>query len=516
MADVVKIINAPNFNDEETPTLKYSVLYSMLNKITSMRAFISLDGTTAISDKRTISQYVDSCPFSLSTNERNKLRSAVTQNSTIRVYYVIECEYPGTVFTTRAAATMTLINHEPLLSPTITMLDGRTLELTGNANSIIANYTPVSFNMGVTTRKGAAVAYRQVVNGSTVKTNISSGNISPVTSNTFYFRAEDSRGLRVEKAITKNLVPYVKLTASLETQPMTANGSLTFTIRGQYYNGSFGAKNNTMELEYAIREVGQDINWTRVGYITPTTSGNTYTYTRTISGLAYNKEYELTVNVIDELTPVQSVSKVVTAIPVFDWGKNDFKHNTDVELATGKAITAYNSDNVNTELLSLTKDDVLRIGYGGIAYSTGETHLLGEDIAIQANGRINLHANQVAFNDNIMKDFVIEEATNGTWHYRKWNSGRVELSGYKNINSEACNTALGGMYRTAVLSSPAFPFTVYNPKTVSSYNSAGYGALIWNTTLETSSKPADFYLIRPTSSAAISGVVNYYTVGTWR
>jgi len=49
-----------------------------------------------------------------------------------------------------------------------------------------------------------------------------------------------------------DLVPYVKLTNNLVVDSFTALGALTFTVKGKYYSGSFGAQDNTMEVELAL------------------------------------------------------------------------------------------------------------------------------------------------------------------------------------------------------------------------------------------------------------------------
>jgi hypothetical protein len=92
----------------------------------------------------------------------------------------------------------------------------------------------------------------------------------------------------------------------------------------------------------------------------------------------------------------------------------------------------------------------------------------------------------------------------------------VELYGYQSVGNVSCLVALGNMYRTVVMTPPNFPFTVYSPKTVATYESDGYGAFLWPTTLTTTAKPFDYYLVRPTSSNSISGKVNFHVQGSWK
>jgi hypothetical protein len=195
----------------------------------------------------------------------------------------------------------------------------------------------------------------------------------------------------------------------------------------------------------------------RLGAVSPDVSGEDYSFSYTIEGLNYNEQYELTVNAIDELTPVQAAKTVIATTPLFDWSDTDFHHHTEVHFSS--------------------------------------------DLYIK---------------DELLADYVIEEDSSGSWSYRKWYSGKVDLWGTLDIDSLPCNNALGGWYRTAVQSSPSFPFSIINPIVTVTYESAGFGALVWATTNTNTSKPFDFYLIRPTSSAAITGRVNYSVSGSWK
>lgn len=111
---------------------------------------------------------------------------------------------------------------------------------------------------------------------------------------------------------------------------------------------------------------------------------------------------------------------------------------------------------------------------------------------------------------------VAESGTSGIWAYTKWTDGRVELSGDYTITDVACTTALGSWYRTAVLAPNAFPFTVYDPELVASYESDGYGAILWAATTTTTAKPANYYLIRPTSTTIADGKIALRVTGRWK
>lgn len=111
---------------------------------------------------------------------------------------------------------------------------------------------------------------------------------------------------------------------------------------------------------------------------------------------------------------------------------------------------------------------------------------------------------------------TVQEGTSGIWSYKKWSNGEVELWGTYSVSSIDCNVAIGNMYRTAVFTPTSFPFTVYNPNVVASYESTGYGAFLWATTSTTNTAPPNYYLIRPTSTTIASGKINFHVRGKWK
>lgn len=133
-------------------------------------------------------------------------------------------------------------------------------------------------------------------------------------------------------------------------------------------------------------------------------------------------------------------------------------------------------------------------------------------IDITADSTITLKAPTVK--DTYGEILSVDRGSSGIWEYKKWSNGDVELWGYYNY-SGACSTALGNMYRTGGITTPSFPFTVTSPNVTASYESDGYGAILWPYTKVTTSKPPNYYLVRPTSSTSISGKITFHVYGKW-
>lgn len=135
-------------------------------------------------------------------------------------------------------------------------------------------------------------------------------------------------------------------------------------------------------------------------------------------------------------------------------------------------------------------------------------------IELNSDGNIALLGTQVFDNFGVIDS--VEKGSSGIWTYRKYSSGHVELAGVYNVSNKACSTALGSMYRTDAFGVGSFPFTVYDPKLTASYESAGYGAMLWATSVTSTTQPPSYYLVRPTSATIASGKVIFHVTGRWK
>ena len=114
-----------------------------------------------------------------------------------------------------------------------------------------------------------------------------------------------------------------------------------------------------------------------------------------------------------------------------------------------------------------------------------------------------------------IENLSYEEGISGIWFFRKWGDGDVELFGTYSISNLACETEMGALFRSDVVSPGGFPFPVYNPNVVASYESDGFGALLWATTTAKTTQLPSYYLVRPESATITSGKINFYVIGKW-
>ena len=242
-------------------------------------------------------------------------------------------------------ATVSESESKPTLSPTASDSNTTTVALTGDSSKFIKYYSNAAVATGAAARNSATLKSQKIVCGAKSLAT-ASGTINAVESGSFTFSATDSRGYTTTQTVNKTLIEYIKLTCSLNAGAPTTAGVATLKISGNYFNGSFGAVANTLTVQYRYKTQGGTYgSWTET---TATKSGNTYNATATISGLDYQATYVFQARAVDKLITISTDEQARRTIPIFDWGKNDFKVNGDFRVTgattldgnlTGKYLT---------------------------------------------------------------------------------------------------------------------------------------------------------------------------------
>lgn len=189
------------------------------------------------------------------------------------------------------------------------------------------------------------------------------------------------------------------------------------------------------------------------------------------------------------------------------------------------------SPSARTDDVQIIGGDVQQLG-GDVSSLTEENFTLsGKLTSVQADietlnvNVTNLEATHSAFETSTAQNLeamdtkinnIVIEGTSGIWSYKKWSNGNAELWGSYSISNLSCSTEFGNaMYRTDPISVTVFPFTVYAPNLTASYESDGYGGILWATSATTQQGPPSYYLLRPTSATIVSGKIIFHVYGKW-
>lgn len=382
------ITSAPNFNDEENPTIQYSNPAG--SSVTKLEACISLDGPN--DDIRYQDHELDptatSYTFVLTEDERDILRRNTQNGSTTRtVKFCVRTILNGKVETSSVVRNFEVVKCIPQLQATIIETDDTINAVTGRTDVLIRNQGAARCEVFASGMKGAYIESCTVTCGNVVKsmTDIGQDTFDATIENPsdarFVFRVVDSRGqsasLTVDNEQENSWVQYIKPTCVLGNDQPNADGVLTLGVSGQYYDGYFDVyrdipqEENTILLYYRYAVVGEEMpsEWTMSEGENAEWSANKYRKQLSIQLPDYNKAYLVEVYAADKLRNTDVVSKMVKASPIFDWSDEDFNLNVKMNMGGHTVLRRNNSET--------------DIGYGNLVISSPEAQ---NGVYIRPNG----------------------------------------------------------------------------------------------------------------------------------
>ena len=507
------ITSAPSFNDEANPVLKYSNPAG--NNVSSLQACIAnSDGTTIYAAYRDISKTGTSYTFNLTTAERNALRNATPNSNTMTVRFYVKTEIDGNTFRNHSAKTLTITNGNPTLDPTVVDTGTKSITYTGDPNNkVIKGYNTMSVTFGTSAVKGATIKSQKVTCGA--KSRTADGTISNVESGDFVFTVTDSRGNTTTKTVKKTLINYFYPTVNFDALKLSTEGELSIGLKGKVWVGSFGATTNTYDLRYRYKESsGEWGSWATIT-LSPGSDGS-YTASKSITGLDYQKNYVVQAAVRDTLAPYDSNSiktpeKSVSALPVFDWGPSDFNFNVSICIPNGKAIRGKLTDGSYRSMLYMNTNNILSVGGGSNAPDAIRIATANNEGPVYVNG--------------VELDYIVAQGTeamgsNGTWHWEKWASGKAVCYGCRNYGNMGVSTAWGNLYRSETFTQ-SLPSGLFNaiPEVIEiTFRNGSYGAWIakHESSAPTTSSSGSFIVVRPASATINQAYISFNIIGRWK
>lgn len=447
---------APNFNDEENPTITYTNPAG--TSVTSLQACIANStGGVVYVPYRDISKTGTSYTFSLTSAERQTLQNAASTSNTLSVRFYIKTVVGGSTLYSSLAKTLTIKDGSVIIAPSVVDVNTATVALTGDKNKLIKYFSNASCTLGAQARKGATLTGQSIKNGANT-ISAASGTFNAVESGKFVFSATDSRQNTVEQTVTKTLIEYVKLTCNISEAAPDASGKLTFKVNGNYFSGSFGTSNNSLTVQYRYKVAGGSYgSWQSMS---ASVSGSSYTATVNITGLDYKTNYVFEARATDKLTTINSEVKQVKTLPVFDWSKDDFAFNVPVSIE-GDTIT-----------------------------------------------------------DFVIEQGTTSMGSNGTWYWRKWKSGRADCYGCRNYGNMGVSTAWGSLYRSESFaqSFPSGLFNAIPDVIDITFRASNFGAWIakHEASAPSSTSSGGFIVVRPASATLSQAYISFNIIGRWK
>lgn len=155
----------------------------------------------------------------------------------------------------------------------------------------------------------------------------------------------DKRGTTATQTKTWTLIPYRDITATGSVDRMSETGNtISFSLSGACFGGSFGAVANsvTVTYKYKLHNASAWTDGSETFTFTPSGSGETtYTYSNTLTGFAYDQQFDFQFTVTDMFTDATTRVLVLTVgIPVYGNGEDFFS-------VYGKSYLHFDRDNPN-------------------------------------------------------------------------------------------------------------------------------------------------------------------------
>ena len=384
------ISTAPNFNDEGNPAITYSNPAG--TAVTSLDACISLTGSKDDVPYRAISKTGTSYTFNLTDAERNTLRNACTTANSRTVKFYVRTVVGGTTFYSILDRTLTIVNANPTFTAAAADTMAHSIELTGDSSKLIKGYNTVAASITAAAYKGATISSYKIVNGGTT-INSSSGTFTNAENGSFSFEVTDSRGNKATSSITLDMVNYIPLTVNVDGKVVLSSvdstkADVSFTVNGNYFNGTFGAVANTLTGSYIVEANDGEKIEAPLDIPAEAMSNGTYKVSVTIPNLDYRKTYVVSVIYSDAIySNLMAVSKTLRATPVFDWGEEDFNFNVPVTIQGGRCYSEFILfDGVSNTAITLS-DSVDNYDYIEIFYQDNNGEVGGYTKLYKPNGK---------------------------------------------------------------------------------------------------------------------------------
>ena len=416
IARSAELISAPNFSDEQNPTIKYN--NPLGTKITSLQACITLDDndTSPTIPYRNIPKDESKYTFNLTYADKENLYNNITNSDSAEITFYVKSVIGDTTYKSKLTRTVTIVNAEPQIECfRIVDINTKSLALTNDAHKIIEGFNTIDIEVQPVVKKGATLKKTVVVCGDGKKIIGNTGQMQNVTSADFTISVTDSRKKTAKVSISKTPVKYIPLTCDLAAKAKLQGekAAIDFSIKGKFFDGNFGNLANSIVVVWRYKTTDESDygNWHTVLNLSYGT--NSYSYSGSISNLDYTKTYQVQAYVSDSTERTGVFSKVITtsAKPVFDWGKGDFNFNVPVNISVNNTSGEgyYNTTTKIGGGLNLNNNDI--VGANSI-YFSDQCNNTNEGICFPTTDAAETYDVLKAYNGKLL--FIPKAPTNTT------------------------------------------------------------------------------------------------------
>lgn len=236
-------------------------------------------------------------------------------------------------FTAKATGTPSISSYSVVDTNTTTT------NLTSDSSKMVNGISNMKVTVNAAGVNGTTIT-KITCNGTTMSLSNGTGTLTynNCTTTSFAIVVTDSRNATKSQTIdiSSKKINYVALTANMSaTKDQPTSASAIISVKGDFSATAFATGvTNTLTASFQYRLAGTSNAFTS-GTFNITYSGNTYTATKTITGLDYTKDYEVKIAVNDKLKSFNKTITLKKGVPVFYWDKDS------VYLKSGNPILDY-------------------------------------------------------------------------------------------------------------------------------------------------------------------------------
>lgn len=419
------ILTAPNFTDEDNPTITY--VNESGNNVTALEAGIFNEkGGLSYAQYRAIPKTGKSYTFELTAAERNNLWKAASDSNKVVVTFFIRTTIGSTYYYSYLTRTLTIKDPNPIVKGSVIDVNDKTIALTGDATKLIMYHSSAEATMTAEARKGAAINLDLCI----IRNGINTGyGLTHTFNNTesggFIFSAEDSRGNVGKDTITPDIVNYTKLTCYVVNNKPDALGNMTVACTGQWFNGSFGKETNTLTAQCWYGKTGDPLSGNAIDMEIVEIGESYYAYADlVIPNFSQTQGYVFEVTVKDKLETVTTDPYVASSRPIFHWGENDFVFEVPVTFNAGvtSAISLTDTEGGEGDTYDGSKTITGNLRLKGDGTNYGNYLLFGDStfcyIAELTDDIMTIHAKKInldASSGVYVGNYAIPILDKGTW-----------------------------------------------------------------------------------------------------
>lgn len=349
------ITSAPNFNDEENPTITFTT--TEIEGATIETAIFDYAGSTPLAPYREVNLSNGNYTFNLTTAERNALRNLTPNSNTIQVRFKLRTTLQNnTQYFSELVRTLTIINANPTYTSTKTENNQKVVTLLGSssATSVIGGISNVTFTITPTALKGASISSVSLTHNNITYTKTTSPYTFTldVVNGNFGLVITDSRNNQVTDTITLTNINYIPVNINdysfARENPTSSN--IFVNLEATYLQTTINSTANAPVIKWKLDD-GSYTTIPSTEYSIDTTNNLvTITNYELTSALPYTSSGDFTIYIEDFLTSDSEIQGVMKGIATTEKGEHDFQVNGDLYVAD---TNRQNKKNILTEINNL-------------------------------------------------------------------------------------------------------------------------------------------------------------------